>query len=324
MAFWPNANEQTYLEFSIGEWGLQTRYLVAGALFSVGLLFMVLSDVGTVAGIPLVLLGHLPLWVRTQTLAPAPTGSAEELVWTPADPDWYENVADAEERVRRWDVSPWDITSGRALGTILVVAGGVVAGISALGFFRGMDEATFFSLVFGTIALWAPMFWNGRRTPWHPNQLRITGEALMPVAHLVERNAPGDYDLVPLLGMREGKTGRYPVNARIMLRPSVDDGSGFIGIQIQVCLNNVRGTNYPYVYCVILGKPGFLIEPTTGSSLMAEPGEGDDVSYLVIRQFADRSSGWHTDTDVVFEIVKLALRKAAEARELNRQKGPPS
>ena len=45
-------------------------------------------------------------------------------------------------------------------------------------------------------------------------------------------------DVVPLLAFREGKRGKYPVDAKLMLRPAADDGSGFLGIQVQVALRH--------------------------------------------------------------------------------------
>ncbi len=313
MPLWPDDNERSYVEFLIGKGHFGLRYLLAGGLFVLGL-WLCLAGVCLPVGLVVILLGHLPLWVKRQKLAPAPVDPLGDEVWAPADPDWYQHVQDLVRKGRRWDQSLWDLSSPLVIVTLMV--------LGALGFvlFSGLvalsGPVVAFPFMIGLAAVWAPLFLNGMRAPWHPDQLRIKGKALLPVADQVERSAPEAYDVVPLLGLREGKRGRYPVDARVMLRPKADDGSGFIGVQVQACINNVRGTNYPYVYCVVLGKTGFRIRASHGS-LVLEPGAGDDVDYLVVRQHADRRSGWHTDPAAVAQIVHVALEIAERARRAN-------
>ena len=64
---------------------------------------------------------------------------------------------------------------------------------------------------------------------------------------------------MPTLALREGRRGKYPVDARLMLRPAREDATGFLGVQVQVALNNVQGTDYPYLYAVVLGKDAFRL-----------------------------------------------------------------
>ena len=111
----------------------------------------------------------------------------------------------------------------------------------------------------------------------------------------------------------------HPVDARLMARPAHEDASGFIGLQVQVSLNNVRGTDYPYLYAVILGKEAFAFPggPRStherGVSLVLEDGRSAGVRYRVVRQYADKSGGWHTGPDEVRGIVAAAVEKARAA-----------
>ena len=94
------------------------------------------------------------------------------------------------------------------------------------------------------------------------------------------------------------------------LRPKDDPDGDFIGIQVQVAMNNVRGIDYPYLYCVVLVKKERrlpMVDPRKGD-VVFEPGSGDDVRYLVVRQHADNSGGWHTDAASIGLIVTEALR----------------
>ena len=313
MSLFPDKNERSYLRFLIGEGHFALRYLVAAILFVVGF-WLSLAGACLPLGLGLILMGHLPLWVRRQKLAPAPVDTLVEPVWAPADPDWHTQVQQRVMLGRRWDQSFWDITSPLVLVTFIVLGSvGFVVFSVGVALFNGMAWLPF-SLA--GLALWLPLFINGVRAPWHPNQLMIKAEALAPVTEIVASACPEQYDVVPLLGLMEGKRGRYPVDARVMLRPKADDGDGFIGVQVQVCLNNVRGKNYPYVYCVVLGKPEFRIEGSH-TSLVLEPGRGEDVHYLVVRQHADRSGGWHTPVGTVADIVQVALEIAQSARRAN-------
>ena len=127
---------------------------------------------------------------------------------------------------------------------------------------------------------------------------------------------------MPTLALREGRRGKYPVDARLMLRPSKEDESGFLGVQVQVAMNNVRGTDYPYLYAVVLGKGAFKLpdlqrRTADGVDLVFEQGEGDGVRYLVVRQHADTTGGWHTEPHHIAGIVAQALELARQAWRMN-------
>ncbi len=313
MSLFPDKNERSYLRFLIGEGRFALRYLVAGGLFVLGF-WLSLAGVLLPLGLALILLGHLPLWVRRQKLAPAPAGAGGEPVWAPADPDWHLQIQQRIAKGRRWDQSFWDLSSPLVIVSLLVLGFvGFLVFSAGVVVFDGLAWLPFSLAAF---TLWAPMFLNGMRAPWHPNQLIIKAQALAPIGQVVQDVCPDAYDVVPLLGLVEGKRGRYPVDARVMLRPKADDGSGFIGVQVQVCINSVQGKNYPYVYCVVLGKPEFEIR-ASHPKLVLEPGHGDDVRYLVVRQHADRRGGWHTSAKVVSQIVTEAMDIAERARRAN-------
>jgi hypothetical protein len=313
MALFPNEHERSYLCFSLGKGHFWLRYAIAAALFVLGF-WISLAGIALPLGLFVILLGHLPLWVRRQTLAPAPVDRFAEPVWTPAAEDWREQLEARLARGRRWDLSYWDITSPLVILTLMAFAL-VGFGVFLLGaaVFSGLAWLPF---CLAAAALWGPLFLNGTRAPWHPNQLSLKASALAPVAAAVEEAAPGRFDVVPLLGLMEGKRGRYPVDARVMLRPKVDEGDGFIGVQVQACLNNVQGKNYPYVYCVVLGKPPFRFADPR-SSFIEEPGHSDGVNFLVVRQRADRSGGWHTPPETVADLIEYALGAAERARQVS-------
>jgi hypothetical protein len=209
------------------------------------------------------------------------------------------------------------------LGTLLVAA--ILAFL--VGTALGPDALV--RVAVAALLLLVPLWLNGMRTTWNPSELRKKGEALAVARAAVEEAAGKEFDKVPLLALREGRRGHYPVDARLMVRPAREDASGFLGVQVQVAMNNVRGTDYPYLYAVVLGKGDFRFPKAAGRAtahgvdLVTEAGESEGVRYRVVRQHADQGGGWHTDPDDIRGIVRAALDRAREAWRENGGGGPP-
>jgi hypothetical protein len=310
--------------------GLGVRYLASAALFLGGLALLLLAGFPWLwLGVPLLLLGHLPLWVRGQSNAPGGATPEHEEIWVPTDDDWAERLTALETKAAAWDATPWDFTNLRGclvLGAVLIALW--MAVLPAVGAWLGSDASLRFAI--GAALLVVPVWLNGIRTVWHPSELRLKGQALAEAREAaMTHGADKDFDLVPMLALREGEKGKYPVDARLMLRPKEDDGSGFLGVQLQVALNNVQGRDYPYLYAVVLGKKGFDLPhdvrrhrgPSHQVRFVFERGHGQGANYLVVRQHADRSGGWHTKKEHIDEIVDVALEEAHRAWEENRRPG---
>jgi len=314
----PTAAEAASLRFLLPIGDLRLRLIAAGGLFVLGLAAWCLgSGPVALAGLALILAGHVPLWVRTQTTAPGGATPQHEDVWAPVEDDWLKRVETLEQRGARWDTTPWDVSNGvgflSLVGVLLLLA--VVALL--LGTVSGSDAL--FRLAAAAPLLFVPLWLNGMRTTWNPSELRKKGEALAVARAAIAEAAGKDFDLVPLLALREGRRGHYPVDARLMARPAREDASGFLGVQVQVAMNNVQGTDYPYLYAVILGKDDFRFPlgpdrtREKGLSLVFENGRSEGVVYRVVRQHADTKGGWHTEPEHIRAIVATALEKAREA-----------
>ena len=250
--------------FPLGD--LRFRLVLAGALFATGLAAWCLAPWPlAAAGLLLLLAGHLPLWARSQTTAPGGATPAHEDVWAPVEDD----VARARERPRE---------ARRALGH------------DALGRLQrdGLPGPPRRAPVSsppspsssGRPSARTPS--SGWRSPRRSSSSRSGSTACArpgtrascgrratpsPWPARRSRSAAGkDFDLVPLLALREGRRGHYPVDARLMARPAREDASGFLGVQVQVAMNNVQGTDYPYLYAVILGKDDFRFPKAPGTT----------------------------------------------------------
>ena len=305
----PSAPEAAGLTFSVGSFGLVPRYAVAIPLFVAGSAIFVFWPAGFLVGLVAILVGHALLWVKSQTTAPG-GATPEPDVWAPGDENWANELVELEHKAARWDASPWDISSGIGFLSFAGIVG--LSVIVALAAGEARDTGARLAMTAGLLLL--PIWFNGIRTTWNPSELRLKGEALDVARVTAKGHAGKRFEAVPLLALRQTAKGKYPVDGRLMLRPTDDRDSWFIGIQVQVAINSVQGTDYPYLYCVILVKdthqPPKVRDDNAG--MVYEKGADDGVRYLVVRQYADNSGGWHTDSAAVGRIVREALDLSEE------------
>jgi hypothetical protein len=237
-------------------------------------------------------------------------------VWAPVEDGWMERIETLEDKGNRWDTTPWEISNLRGCLTMVGVLFLLAVVVTGSGAALGSD--VFFRLAVAAPLLVVPLWVNGMRTTWNPSELRMKGDALAQAGAAADFASGGDFDSVPMLALREGRQGKYPVDARLMLRPAREDESGFLGVQVQVAMNNVKGTDYPYLYAVILGKGDFRMPAVTprlrrgDADIVFERDESEGVRFLVVRQHADTHGGWHTEPQHIQAIVSVALEKARE------------
>ncbi len=327
--FFPTAAEATSLSFRIPFGGLAQRFLIAGAIFAVG--FSLACNAGGVwlqrLGYAIILAGHLPLWVRTQTNAPGGATPKHEEVWVPVEEGWLDRVLAHERRGERWDTTPWDITNRRGKLVLIVLLAALFLGPYTAGVL--LESGLLMRAARAVPYLLVPLWFNGIRTVWNPSELRKKGEALAIARAAAEKSAKGLFDFIPMLALRKGGKGSYPVDARLMLRPSREDSSGFLGVQVQVSINSVQGVDYPYLYAVVLGKGNFTLPGAAGRrrvggvDLVSEFGQKEGVHFHVIRQHADKGGGWNTEKGQIDVIVGEAIRAGLEAWRANGG-GPPA
>jgi len=331
MAFWPDSNERTWLAFTLstskpptatetanpapgGSW-LGLRYVAAATLFSAGMI--VAGQASTFLGVLLILLGHVPLWVKRQRLAPNPPDrpdgkafnplkSKVELVWVPVGPEGFARIRDLEDKGRRWDHSYLDITNARGLVTLLLL---VVAMLFGAVWVRVALGTPMGSLLAVTAALLLPIWLNGMRFTWQPSDLLRRVQALSMVAPTIQALAPDVYDPVEMIGTMQGRKGQIPVDARVMLRPRDTKNDTFLGIQVQVTLNNVQGKLYPFAYAVVLGKGAFEFR-NPSSPFKVQRGTSGEVVFRVVLP----SSGYHTPPKMVEGILSAAHRIAGDRK----------
>jgi hypothetical protein len=90
----------------------------------------------------------------------------------------------------------------------------------------------------------------------------------------------------------------------------------FLGLQMQVAINSVNGSDYPYFYCVLVAKPelGLLDKPMPSPprGITVEPKRQGEVDVAVIRQTTTKDSGYSTSAGATAHIFLFSHEQARD------------
>lgn len=182
------------------------------------------------------------------------------------------------------------------------------------------------------LTLFIPIWLAGSLNAWEPPELPRKARYLLGI-HRVYKDQP-ELEFLPSLCVQKAKDRAVPTDARLMIKFK-DAPKEFMGVQVQVSLNDVQGTKYPYAYAVILAKKEFglkrraapYLEQGDGGGLLglfmsasdkkeranrqfagsiAEIEDQPDVDVIVVRQIA-AGKGYHTTQKQACEVVSDAL-----------------
>jgi hypothetical protein len=313
----PDRERQHLLQFYVApRLAYQTRLALAGSLIACGLAVQLLWPSPTLlpllaVSLPLLLAGNLFLLVRGYDLKPRGSLFAGE--WEKTTRDRFRQACQLEAQVRRWDETFADLTCTTGAVT-LAVLGGAAAWI----WYQLMSHArtTFWAPVFlaDAAVLLLPHWITGTRRGWRPTRLIQQVQSLETALQVIEGYEEPPCQIQPMFelsGDKESQT-RIPVAARVFVR-FPDGPEDLLGLQFQVSLNNVQGTNYPYLYAVIVARKSLKLVKKhlrsvarSAPSLTVEPSREDDVEVIVIRQPTTKTSGYHTKASAVRKIAEAA------------------
>ncbi len=237
--------------------------------------------------------------------------------WRTGEKDQLLKILDVARRARAWDQSVVDITCGRGLAALLLIAIPVI-GLSYSLYSHGYNDWLASVLVLDAAALLLPHWVTGVRKILTNAPLTVKVENLLRVYQLWEKARTPDEAMATQIEVQTAEKGEIPVDAKLILRlPAL--GDAFLGVQIQVVLNNVQGKDYPYFYCVLVARSELKmrtrLSPRPPSGIVTEWQQDDGMDILVIRQATSRTSGYHTDSAAIARIFQFAQ---AQARALLR------
>ncbi|MBU1076075.1 MAG: hypothetical protein KKH98_02200 [Spirochaetes bacterium] len=237
----------------------------------------------------------------------------QDIKWDQVTPDEYKKVREKEKQLKKWDRDSFDISNplGGCLFFIIIASG------FAFWLYFMIQEQEVISkyLFWNGLVIIIPHWFSGIRSYLKKAKLIIKIDMIEKVIeHLVK---PSDIHVLPMLATRKSKNGgkRVPEDARLMIR-FIDAPDTFLGMQIQVSINDVQGTFYPYLYCVLIAKKKakfFDKQPELKkppANILFEKKGMEDVDVIVIRQYTTKTSGYSTKPKQALAIVDTGLALA--------------
>ncbi len=172
----------------------------------------------------------------------------------------------------------------------------------------------FSALIIDGIVLLSGLLLSGRRTAWQPAGLDTKIPIIQRILSSPQARDP-DLQFLPYLEIGKTKTGSFPNDTRILIRFRQAPET-FIGVQIQISINNVKNTAYPYLYAVVAAKPAFKLydrfQDPKLKNVVVEKEDTGEVDVLVIRQITTRTSGYHTSTETQDYIIAGVILAAKQ------------
>jgi len=238
------------------------------------------------------------------------SGSTE---WRSAEAEHLARIIRISHKAKQWDQSFLDVTCVWGCLGFLLAAGGACGGAAAL-FVTGQDTLALIWFV-DICVLLLPHWITGVRRVLTNDPLTLKARMLLKILNSWKPGAAEDEKMVPQMEVLNTPDGQMPRDAKLVLQ--MDRlGESFLGVQIQVVLNNVQGSDFPYLYCVLVARPELRIheqlDPNPPHNIVAEPKRQKDVDILIIRQHTTKKSGYHTNPQAAKRIFGYALSQARQ------------
>ena len=309
------------------------RLFWAGVLILAGLTIQLLGPIVStfvtlLLSLPLLLAGTLLLLVRGYNLRPQHT--LRRGTWEKTTRDRFAHLRQLESKVKSWDESFTDLTCPSGAVALLLLVGGIGALWIWLSQSASYRQWALLFLADAAVLL-LPHWITGTRRGWRPVALRQQLDSLEIALATIESFPAPTCQIQPMFEMAGKGERQVPINARVFVR-FPDGPSALLGMQLQVALNNVQGTSYPYLYAVIVAekdlrlldryfpaieqqlrtrKPrhvGLLasLQGAKDGALTVESSIEKDVDVIVIRQKTSKTSGYHTQGTMVRTITQAA------------------
>ncbi len=276
---------------------LGLRLALFGLLEGAGVFLQAALPGGFWPGTLVIVAGLFLVFARGYRNKPVDLGLED---WKPVSTAELARIRDNLERTRTVRL-PLPYRRGFAVLAILPLAALALALLA-------MGQFLLLLLVFDAFLLLVPFLFSGRVRLWTPQQLKMKMLAFQPI---VERAGAPDSALIltPYLRFDQDREGRQiPEDVRLMVEPRRKPAD-FLGVQLQVAINNGPNGAVPYMYAVFLcrGKGASFARFSGGrdKGLVREPGGDGEYGYVVLRQKTS-GRGYHTtpkDCQRLFQMV---------------------
>ncbi|HUU59452.1 MAG TPA: hypothetical protein VMZ50_07915, partial [Phycisphaerae bacterium] len=281
---------------------------------------MLLSTPPSVAPLGLILGAALLLAATLLTIVRGfsniPEGLRGQREWRGATREQLHSVLRIARKSKRWDQSAVDITCATGIVSLI----GVVAAVAAVAYllWRSDEEWLARAWVLDAAVLLLPHWVTGVRRVLTNDPLTLKVRNLLVILDTWQARAGEGEVMTPQMEVRSGEKGEMPTDAKLVLRWE-RLGDAFLGLQVQVVLNRVQGSDYPYLYCVLVARPEMnmleKLAPRPSANIVVEGKRDGEVDILVIRNRTTKTSGYHTPPAVGLAIFHYAWALGRELLE---------
>ncbi|HOJ32940.1 MAG TPA: hypothetical protein PKY35_07345 [Candidatus Hydrogenedentes bacterium] len=241
--------------------------------------------------------------------------------WKPVRRSEVERIIELNVKQRKWDQAAIDITNARGFFSLVLLT----ILLAVIGYFLLKNimpsiRDRHLHIVGANLAVMLLPFWlTGIRFTLKNDRLIVKAKMLLRLEDVFNSllHQPGEvfqYQMVTA----PVKKGQGEVPADIKAIVQFQEGpSEFLGIQMQIAINSVQGSDYPYFYCVLVARAAFgritaKQLPPPQKNVVLEPSQDGDVVIMVIRQKTTKNSGYHTNQKVAQAIFNYSLRAARQ------------
>lgn len=272
--------------------------------------------------------------------------------WRPVGRADVERILEVNRKQRSWDNDAIDITSPlgclAAIGIFLALGAAAFLVVTVGAVFPGggilspparshshpseliLNEVVSFVmprsgsakpgvgfLVVNAAIMLAPFWITGVRRFLKNDRLVLKAQMLVAIEEQFKQAAPAEgeefqYQLLTDTALDGKSEVPRDVKAMVHFKKASPD---FLGLQMQININSVQGSDYPYFYCVLVAKESFegfrnKLVDSSPREIVVENKSQNDVNVIVIRQRTTRNSGYHTKPKDAARIFAFALTQA--------------
>lgn len=286
-------------------------------------------------GLPLIIIASLFLYLRGTNNEPSKEGAAD---WQNVTPQELQRAWALLSKCRGFSSGAFTAFSCSGCAALFGVTAVFLVGFLLLSTVRlhGIFDANLSHVgswpeaivVADALLLLVFPWFSGRVSAWQPPDFAIKLEAIVRASDYVTKQGMPELSVQPSMEVQKTNGTSVPRDARLLVKFK-DAPEDFMGVQVQVSINRVQGTAYPYLYCVILARPAFGLAEKVQQQL-APPGEhrkkradadrwqgetvelqpSADVEVAVVRQFTTKQSGYHTNPTQQIRVLGHALNLA--------------
>jgi hypothetical protein len=263
-------------------------------------------------GILFVLAGNLLLVVKGYDNRIKLNTFKHDAEWVPTNEEQLINITTLFKKMKKWDVSALDITSG--LGFLFFFLS-LVALVLLFVFNPFALSAGIIIVALNFVVLLYPHWFTGtKRIATNP---RLENKIKILVNLMANYNDALKDDTIKYLMMVEGSQEKIPLDVKMQIKFK-DQPEAFMGLYAQIALNNVQGADYPYFYVVLVAQKGsgilspFFNKVQTPDNVIKELKQEGEVDIIVIRQETTKTSGYHTNEKAIARIFETGVRAARE------------